>query len=74
MKSTNKGLFIALGIIGLWGLSLSILLTLDVNPRPPCSGAFGHALSDVSLHGSVYHGARCDALDPFARHIHASIM
>ncbi|MCE2414301.1 fatty acid desaturase, partial [Candidatus Poribacteria bacterium] len=30
MKSTNKGLFIALGIIGLWGLSLSILLTLDV--------------------------------------------
>ena len=30
MKSTNKGLFIALTIIGLWGLSLSILLTLDV--------------------------------------------
>ena len=31
MKSTNKGLFIALGIIGLWGVSLSILLTLDVS-------------------------------------------
>lgn len=30
MKSTNKGLFIGLTIIGLWGLSLSILLGLDV--------------------------------------------
>ena len=30
MKPTNKGLFIALAIIGLWGLSLSIFLTLDV--------------------------------------------
>ena len=30
MKSTNKGLFIALAVIGLWGLSLSIFLTLDV--------------------------------------------
>ena len=29
MKSTNKGLFIALAIIGLWGLSLSILLALE---------------------------------------------
>ena len=29
MKSTNKGLFIALTIIGLWGLSLSILLTFE---------------------------------------------
>lgn len=31
MKSKNKGLFIALGIVGLWGVSLSILLTLDVS-------------------------------------------
>lgn len=30
MKSTNKGLFIALMIIGLWGGILSILLTLNV--------------------------------------------
>ena len=30
MKSTNKGLFIALTIIGLWGLSLSVLLTLGI--------------------------------------------
>ena len=30
MRSTYKGLFIALIIIGLWGLSLSILLTLNV--------------------------------------------
>ena len=30
MKTTNKGLFIALTIIGLWGLSLSALLTLDL--------------------------------------------
>lgn len=29
MKPTNNGLFIALTIIGLWGLGLSILLTLD---------------------------------------------
>lgn len=30
MKTTNKGLFIAVTIIGLWGLSLTLLLTLDV--------------------------------------------
>ena len=30
MKTTNKGLFIAITIIGVWGLSLSLLLTLDV--------------------------------------------
>ena len=30
MKPTNKGLFIALTIIGLWGLSLAILLTRNV--------------------------------------------
>ena len=30
MKSTNKSLFIALTILGLWGLGLAILLTLDV--------------------------------------------
>ena len=30
MKSTNRGLFIALTIIGSWGLGLAILLTLDV--------------------------------------------
>lgn len=30
MKSTSKGLFIGLTIIGLWGLSLSILLTFNV--------------------------------------------
>ncbi len=30
MKRTNIGLFIALTIIGLWGVSLSMLLTLDV--------------------------------------------
>ena len=30
MKTTNRGLFIALTIIGLWGLSLSLLLVLDV--------------------------------------------
>ena len=33
MEKTNKGLFIALGIIGLWGLSLSMLLRIGVeNP------------------------------------------
>ncbi len=30
MKPANKGLFIAIMIIGLWGLSLALLLTLDV--------------------------------------------
>ncbi len=30
MKSTNKGLFIAFTIIGLWVVSLSVLLTLDL--------------------------------------------
>lgn len=30
MKKANKGLFIAATIIGLWGLSLTLLLTLDV--------------------------------------------
>ena len=29
MKPTNKGLFIAIIIIGVWGLSLALLLTLD---------------------------------------------
>ena len=31
MKSTNKGLFIALAVIGLWGMSLTIFLTLGVD-------------------------------------------
>ena len=30
MKMTNKGLFIALTIMGLWGSSFSVLLTLDL--------------------------------------------
>ena len=30
MKSSSKGLFIAITIIGLWGLSLALLLTRDV--------------------------------------------
>lgn len=30
MDTTNKGLFIAVTIIGLWGLSLALLFTLDV--------------------------------------------
>ena len=30
MKTTNKGLFIAITIIGVWGLSLLLLLTFDV--------------------------------------------
>ena len=30
MKTTNKGLFIAVAIIGLWGLSLALLLTRDI--------------------------------------------
>ena len=30
MRTKNKGLFIAITIIGVWGLSLSLLLTLDV--------------------------------------------
>ena len=30
MDTTNKGLFITVTIIGLWGLSLALLLTLDV--------------------------------------------
>ena len=30
MKSTNKGLFIAITIIGVWGLSLFLLLSFDV--------------------------------------------
>ena len=30
MKKTNKGLFIAIAIMGLWGLSLSLLLRLDI--------------------------------------------
>ena len=67
MKSTNKGLFIALTIIGLWGLNLSILLTLDfagisiaLVPLGVLCQAFLYTGLFITAHDAM-HGAVCQA-------------
>ena len=49
MKSTNRGLFIALGIIGLWGLSLSIFLRIGVENPSYASAQISIALIPLGI-------------------------
>lgn len=65
MKTTNKGLFIALTIIGLWGLSLLLLLTLDI-ARPNIALIIVGVLCQTFLYTGLFitahdamHGSVC---------------
>ena len=65
MKTTNKGLFIAITIIGLWGLSLSLFLTLDV-ARPNIALILVGVLCQTFLYTGLFitahdamHGSVC---------------
>ena len=67
MKTTNKGLFIAITIISAWGLSLSLLLTLDV-ARPNSVLLLMGVLCQTFLYTGLFitahdamHGTVCPA-------------
>ena len=67
MKTMNKGLFIAITIIGVWGLSLGLLLTRDVASiniaLMPIGGLFQTFLYTglfITAHDAM-HGSVCSA-------------
>ena len=63
MRTTNRGLFIALTIIGLWGLSLFLLLTLDVAALIPVGilcQTFLYTGLFITAHDAM-HGSVCPA-------------
>lgn len=65
MRSTNTGIFIALTLIGLWGISLSALLTLELS-RIPVAGVPLCLLYQTFLYTGLFitahdalHGSVC---------------
>ena len=63
MRTTNRGLFIAITIIGLWGVSLFLLLTLDVAALIPIGvlcQTFLYTGLFITAHDAM-HGSVCPA-------------